>query len=383
MSLKRQSLYEKVKDPRPIKDKRWQTMMVQKLVQFLVQSGYPFPISVKTFSSPSSKDFQQVFKFLFGMIDPYYQFDSKFEEQVPVLLKGLRYPFADQINKSNLFTVGSLHAWPTLLAMLIWLVELVMILNDDTCEIMTEQQKAELTFFEYLEKAYLLWMAGHNDFEIIDQELFKSFDVKHQAVQQELNDLSETKQVLEKELQSLSHSLLNQAQKEHSMFCQEKQKFLEFINIIQEKVKVLENEMINLNEEMVQSQETMERLQNENKVLSRRVEKQELSPSDVERMTSERDNLSKNIKLVNAKLDDLNTQVWNKEILIQKTMDSLEKLVEKFNTILYKLDLINNSDEKLACLRNEIELFLIQTKTKDMVSQDLRNQVKVISKTDL
>ena len=78
------------------------------------------------------------------MLDPYYEFTKKFEEEVPVLIKSLRYcprapnfsssdsplpsryPFADQINKSNLFTVGSLHAWPTLLAMLLWIVDLIL-----------------------------------------------------------------------------------------------------------------------------------------------------------------------------------------------------------------------------------------------------------------
>lgn len=68
-----------------------------------------------------------IFKFLYSILDPHFVFLKKFEEEVPVLIKGLRYPFADQINKSNLFTVGSLHAWPTLLAMLIWMMELIVV----------------------------------------------------------------------------------------------------------------------------------------------------------------------------------------------------------------------------------------------------------------
>lgn len=95
-------------------------------------------------TTPACKDFQLIFKFLYAMLDPYYEFTKKFEEEVPVLIKSLRYcpkgsklpssdsplpsryPFADQINKSNLFTVGSLHAWPTLLAMLLWIVDLIL-----------------------------------------------------------------------------------------------------------------------------------------------------------------------------------------------------------------------------------------------------------------
>ena len=375
-SLKRQSLYEKVKDPRPIKDKKWQQNAVAKLVQFLVQSGFPQAVSVKTFSSPSSKDFQSVFKFLFGMIEPEYKFEGKFEETVPVLLRGLRYPFAEGVNKSNLFTVGSLHAWPTLLAMLIWMVELVVILNDDQLEL-NEQQKAELTFFEYLEKAYRIWLTGLDDFEIIDNELLKSFDSKTETVESEIEDLKLERVTLERELNATSISLLKEAQKEYAVFQQEKGKFEDFVLLLQKKLQTLEQEMSVLNEEMTQSQETMERLTVENKRLTKVVDQQELSPSDVERMTTERDTLGKNIKLVNQRLDDLNSQVWDKEISIQKTMDSLEKLVEKFNSGLYKLDLIGNTEKEFASLRGEIELFLIETKPKDMVNQDLKGKVRV------
>ena len=43
--------------------------------------------------------------------------------QVPQLYKRLKYPF--QISKSNLTAVGSPHTWPSLLAALTWLVELL------------------------------------------------------------------------------------------------------------------------------------------------------------------------------------------------------------------------------------------------------------------
>lgn len=38
-----------------------------------------------------------------------------------------RYPFADQISKSQLYAVGSMHSWPSLLAMLTWMVEQLMV----------------------------------------------------------------------------------------------------------------------------------------------------------------------------------------------------------------------------------------------------------------
>jgi kinetochore protein NDC80 len=113
------------KDPRPIRDKTFQANCTRNLVEFLMRVGYPHPISQKLLTAPSAKDFQQIFKFLYSNLDPTFEFGKKFEEEVPGLLKGLRYPFANEISKSQLYAVGSMHAWPGLLAMLNWMVELI------------------------------------------------------------------------------------------------------------------------------------------------------------------------------------------------------------------------------------------------------------------
>lgn len=113
------------KDPRPIRDKSFQLESIKTLVDFLAKAGYDRPISAKILTAPSSKDFQQIFKFLYLMIDPTYDFGKKFEEEVPSLIKAIRYPYASDISKSQLFAVGSMHAWPSLLAMLVWTVELI------------------------------------------------------------------------------------------------------------------------------------------------------------------------------------------------------------------------------------------------------------------
>jgi kinetochore protein NDC80 len=185
MYSSRPSLSHQVKDPRPIKDKKWQQQAIQQLIYHLVQSGFPAQISPKTLTTPSSKDFQLIFKFLYAQLDPHFTFTKKFEEEVPVLIKALRYPFADQINKSNLFTVGSLHAWPTLLAMLQWMVELILAVDqlDDTIEddrVLNEEEQADKMFYEYLTKAYDLWLKGAEDAEeIIEKALLENFGTRY------------------------------------------------------------------------------------------------------------------------------------------------------------------------------------------------------------
>ena len=116
------------KDPRPIREKSWQTNAIKSLIGFLVNAGYnQSAVSPKSLQAPSSKDIQMIFKFLYAQLDPKFEYSKKIEEDVQYVLKSLRYPFADQITKSVLYSAGSLHAWPTLLAMLTWMVELILV----------------------------------------------------------------------------------------------------------------------------------------------------------------------------------------------------------------------------------------------------------------
>lgn len=77
-----------------------------------------------------------------------------------------------------------MHAWPTLLAMLLWLVELILYVDqldsavEDTSQL-SEAEQAERMFFEYLTKAYTLWLNAEEDSETIDNSLLENFRIYH------------------------------------------------------------------------------------------------------------------------------------------------------------------------------------------------------------
>ena len=64
-------------------------------------------------------------------------------------------------------------------------------------------------------------------------------------------------------------------------------------------------------------------LQEEKINLQATVDAQEISPADVDRMNSERDQLVKSLEVVGNKLDEVNKDIWEKEIGIQKKMDQV------------------------------------------------------------
>ncbi|KAJ3271869.1 kinetochore-associated Ndc80 complex subunit ndc80 [Terramyces sp. JEL0728] len=368
------------KDPRPIKDKKWQANAINRLITFLVNSGYPHPVSPKTLTPPTSKDFQTIFKFLYAQLDPYFEFQKKFEEEVPVILKGLRYPFADQISKSNLFTVGSLHAWPTLLAMLIWMMELILCVDhlDEDSSDLNENEQAEKMFFEYLTKAYSLWLSGANDLDIIDRTLLENFERKDEKNKKDIEKLNKEYEILEKEWNTLrkSESPLTLLEREEGLLLSDKEKFQNYIAHIEAKKQKLYESVLFLQQEFEASEETVKNLTSERAHLNATVDAQELSPTDVDRMNAERDQLSKNLQKLSVQLDDINKAVWNKEIAVQKKMDSLERSCEKFNSLLYKLDLLGRSNPKFSALSQELKIDVQQSKVDAMVSINLRKQVK-------
>jgi kinetochore protein NDC80 len=152
---------------------------VRTLIAFLAQAGYPHSVSPRTLQAPSAKDFQTIFRFLYLQLDPNYVYAKKFEEEVPAILKGLRYPFADQINRSHLQSVGSLHSWPSLLATLTWMVELIL-----CCDQLSQGGEdeydgvdghAQKIFYNYLIKTYQVFLAGEDNFDALDEELSASF----------------------------------------------------------------------------------------------------------------------------------------------------------------------------------------------------------------
>ena len=74
-------------------------------------------------AAPSVKDFVHIISFLLKATVPNFEFDNKFEDEVPAVLKLLGYPY--NISRSSLQSVGAPHAWPPILAALSWLVDLL------------------------------------------------------------------------------------------------------------------------------------------------------------------------------------------------------------------------------------------------------------------
>ncbi|KAJ3284177.1 kinetochore-associated Ndc80 complex subunit ndc80 [Rhizoclosmatium sp. JEL0117] len=374
------------KDPRPIRDKQWQANAIRNLIAFLVQAGYNQPVSPKTLQAPSAKDFTSIFKFLYAQLDPRYVFVKKFEEEVPVILRGLRYPFCDQISKSHLASVGSMHAWPSLLAMLTWMVELIMCCDQmdtqnefDDDPVMGAQAQGEKVFFDYLTKAYAVFLAGDDNYDAMDDELISNFDRKNEKTVKDVEKLKVEHDVLSKEWASLrdSESPLTLAERESATLASDIEKFKLYIaNHLEPKKQKLEDQIKVVEEELACKETELDKQTIEKNELTQIVDSQEISPADVDRMTSEREQLVRALETLAKKADETNKVFWEKEMAVQKKMDQLEKLVQTFNTLSYDLGFLSSTSKDTQGVNFELELNFQTIDPTSMVSTPLTTVIK-------
>ncbi|KAF9087081.1 kinetochore-associated Ndc80 complex subunit ndc80 [Mortierella sp. AD031] len=211
-----------IRDPRAVKDKGFQRNLIFTIVSFLTQSGYPHAITTKNLTQPTNKDFQDIFKFLYLKLEPGYEFQKKFEDEVPVLLKTMRYPAADSISKTSLYTVGTPHSWPNMLALLGWMMEVIMVIEKYNEMVEAHQMsnahnrdrdidpKMDLTqvtpdraLYRYLTKSYRVWMLTGNEHDPeIEESMAKSFQRHKEYAEDEAQSFAEMSETRRQELEA-------------------------------------------------------------------------------------------------------------------------------------------------------------------------------------
>ncbi|KAI8815759.1 HEC/Ndc80p family-domain-containing protein [Fimicolochytrium jonesii] len=372
-----------LKDPRPIRDKAWQANAIKTVMPFLLDRGFNQPLGTKILQAPSFALYQSMFKFLYAQLDPDYVFQKKFEEEVPAILNALRYPFADAIKPSHFGAVGSMHTWPTLLATLTWMVELI-----ECCEMNDEREMGddvdfaddlvpEKIFFDFVKEAYKQFMKGDDNYAAMDTQLMDIFDRKQEHDLVTVEKLEAERTALDEEWKQLTEgeAPVVTLEKEGKLLQSDKEKFKQYILHVESKIQKFQDSILALQEDLDAKEKETDQLTAEKAGLQRTVDAQEISPADVDRMTAEREQLSQTLESVAQKMEEANTNVWEKEIALQKRMDQLERLIQEYNAFAYKLGILG-SDPVDAELAVELELRAHASRPDQMVSLDLRNKAK-------
>uniref|UniRef100_A0AAQ4R1Y0 Kinetochore protein NDC80 n=1 Tax=Gasterosteus aculeatus aculeatus TaxID=481459 RepID=A0AAQ4R1Y0_GASAC len=322
---------EKIKDTRPLHDKSFVQQCIRHLHEFLTEQGFPGILSAKMLQSPSTKEFVKVFEFVYRQLDPTFEMpNSKVEEEVPAILKALRYPFV--LSKSAMYSVGAPHTWPQALGALMWLIDQVKPKLNCVIFCYTFDDVDEL-FISKLKKMYN-----------VDEALLASMEEKYRI-------LSDEVERLEKE----SHTDRLMTKRMDRVKLQADLKKLQSYRSNLEAFKGnLENRASELSYELEVTGSQLESLKREQNELQLLLQNQKFTPADVERINREKRELQQTITRLSKSLEDAQQHQWMEEIALSKVKEKAELKAAEYQKLARKLKLIPVSAEN-AC-GNDFEI---------------------------
>jgi kinetochore protein NDC80 len=349
---------------------------VRLLIKFLMDSGFSRDMTPKLLSAPTLKDFQLMFQFLYGKVDPNYKWTpgKKFEEEFLVLLKALKYPFAEQITKTQLQSVGSPHTWPVLLAVLIWMIELIMVSQQIEYEGDMDDGNVDGNeiFHVYLVKTYNEYLQGVENVGF-SEELNELFHQKDELALNDIKRLDEENAELNTEWTKLKQETppLVKIKQEKQNYESDIVKLNQWKEALLKKKSQIEEQLKSLNNDYEHLNNQLEKCASEKMELQQIVDNQELSPADIDRMNNERDQLSQQFDVLSEKLKETSKYVWQLEIDANKKMSLIEKQGKIFNDKCYHVELLPKNAKFAKGKNYEFKLMMSQVE-KIKTSIDLK-----------
>ncbi|XP_070820938.1 kinetochore protein NDC80 homolog [Chaetodon trifascialis] len=376
---------EKIKDGRPLHDKSYVQQCIRQLHEFLTEQGYPGTLSAKTLQSPSTKEFVKIFEFIYCQLDPTFEMpNSKVEEEVPAILKALRYPFV--LSKSSMYSVGAPHTWPQALGALMWLIDNVKIswslskqelLFSDFCEDgdnIEEGAEYNRLFLDYTAETYSKFMQGQDTFEDEDEAFLMKLKKLYNIDEALLSTMEEKYRILSDEVDRLEKESqtdrLMTRKMERVKLQANLNKLQSYRTTLESFEASLESKASELNDELENIASHLESLKHERDELQHLLQNQKFTPADVERINREKRELQQTISSLSKSLEDAEQHKWNEEIALAKVKEKAELKLAEYHKLARKLKLIPLSAENACGHDFEIRPFefgpgsMIQHKTQ-------------------
>ncbi|CAK6447779.1 unnamed protein product [Pipistrellus nathusii] len=368
------SCSEKIKDPRPLNDKAFIQQCIRLLCEFLTENGYAYNVSMKSLQAPSVKDFLKIFTFLYGFLCPSYELpDTKFEEEVPRIFKGLGYPFA--LSKSSMYTVGAPHTWPHIVAALVWLIDCIKLhtamkesspLFDDGQPWGEETEDGIMynkLFLDYTVKCYESFMTGADSFEEMNAELqsklkdlfnvdafkLESLAAKNKALNEQIARLEQEREKEPNRLETL--------RKLKASLQADVQKYQAYMSNLESHSAILDQKLNGLDEDISRIELECETMKQENTRLQNIVDNQKYSVADIERINHERNELQQTINKLTKDLEDEQQQLWNEELKYARGKEAIETQLAEYHKLARKLKLIPKGAENSKGYDFEIKFY--------------------------
>ncbi|KAI4166187.1 MAG: hypothetical protein LQ342_000073 [Letrouitia transgressa] len=349
------------RDPRPLKDRNYQAKLGQDLLDYLTRNNFEMEmkhsLSQNSVRSPTQKDFNFMFQWLYRRIDPAYRFQKNIDAEVPPIMKQLRYPYEKSITKSQISAVGGQN-WATFLGLLHWMMQLAQMMEkyevgeyDDACAEAGVDVSGDRIIFRFLSGAYRDWLQVEDgeDEEDADRMLIPhveamaaEFERGNQKYAEEMKLLEAENVALKKQIDEAEKGAPDIAKldKQIKILEDDKQKFEAYNMNVEGRVEKYEGRNKFLIEEIEKAEQELREVEQERSDLQASVDKLGITIEDVDRMNAERERLQKNMETTAAKLEEMKKRSADKEAEANRSLEELERVADKYNNLCYQIGLI-------------------------------------------
>ena len=350
-------------DPRQARKPAVKQQMQQDISEFLAQRNFELEtkhtLRPDSMSNPTGKDFAEIFQFMYHCIDPAYRFREKMENEVPAVMKQLRYPFSQSITKSQISAVGGSNGWPTFLALLHWMMQLAKMMEsystgayDEACIAAGYDVTADRITFQFLSDAYKEWLSIEDD-DDDDQEaqsriqphidaMAAKFEQANEANLQQVAQLEAESKALQEQIDELAKSApkLSKLDDTIKVLEEDRVKFEAYNQSMESKVEKYLTRADLLQQEIEKCEAEMHEAEDERNDIQRKVAESGLSVQHIDHMNNERERLQKGVETTAIRLEEAKERTAKKESETGAKLDELESLVQKYNSLGYHIGII-------------------------------------------
>lgn len=314
------------KEARNARDRAHRALCAENIAKFFSENNYDGACNQRILNSPSIKEFQSMFKFIYSFIDP-TPF-SRFEDDVLSILRLLRYPYISEITRSQLAAVTP-HTWPVVLSMMSWMVDLVRKADDSDSLVPT----VETEFLGFVCEGYMRFMEGEDGVDL-EEQFMSRIAVMHSKESEEIENRRKEVDVMKSELENLNSKFEDLARLEDK-----KRKINEDLNALIGNDRQLEAKKVkyvSTIEKLMEDVSTLESqiddlIKTKNDLVVQ-INAQTINPQDIKEMNVEKIELFRELERLKPERESLARSLKGLENKIGEKMDEMEKLVSELNS---------------------------------------------------
>ncbi|GMH01277.1 hypothetical protein Nepgr_003116 [Nepenthes gracilis] len=319
-----------------ITDHAYKQAAVRSINSYLSSHNLPFHLSLKPL--PSAKDITDTLRFVLSRLDFSV---TKLEDDLPLLLKHLNCPI--KLNKSALRAPGTPHAFPYLLAVINWLVQIA-----DYNDHLSADESRRFSFLQdnammaYALNSYSHYMRGE---DVVVEALDGEFVGK---MEQERDSLASNVKSLENEIAELNSKLeglksgpspREVLENDKKVLEEDVKKLQEFIGNLTDGIAMMDKALEEKEKELLAKVEENKQICEENEELKRRIDMQGINLRDAERMKRELQAVEREIGAAEAAHSAWEEKCWDLDATISQKFKELETLSIECNQALRRLKL--------------------------------------------